>query len=151
MLKKPYIIGGGLALTVVILVLAFASGPVTAATYPKAVLAERLWNGSGHADKAGEPFRHWDGDGAVPTGCAKCHSRYGILDYMGYDGSAPNVIDSTAKTDSTVDCLVCHTDKNKGTLRSLRPLPRMRTAALPSRTTSDTSMPVISDTLPPVL
>ena len=118
MLKKPYIIGGCLALAVVILTLAFTSGPVTAATYPKAVLAERLWNGSGHADKAGEPFRHWDGDGAVPTGCAKCHSRYGILDYMGYDGTAPNVVNNTAKTDTTVDCLVCHTDKEKGTLRS---------------------------------
>jgi len=41
--------------------------------------------------------------------------------------------------------------RHSGTLRSLRPLPRMRTAALPSRATSATRMPVISDTRPPVL
>jgi hypothetical protein len=118
MLKKPYLIGGGLALVVIGLVLAVTSAPVTAATYPKAALAERLWKTSGHADTTGEPFRHWDSTGSVPTTCAKCHSRYGILDYMGYDGTAPNVVDNTAKTDTTIDCEVCHVDKNKGILRS---------------------------------
>ncbi len=117
MLKKPIIIGGALALAVVVLTLAVTSAPAIK-TSPKAVLAERLWKSSGHADKNGEPFRHWDGDGAVSTGCAKCHSRYGIIDYMGYDGSTPNVVDGPAKTDSTVDCLVCHTDDKKGILRS---------------------------------
>jgi hypothetical protein len=33
------------------------------------------WSVSGHANFTGEPFRHWAADGAVPTSCAKCHSR----------------------------------------------------------------------------
>jgi hypothetical protein len=118
MLKKPYIIGGGLALIVIGLVLAVTSGPVTAATYPKAALAERLWNTSGHADAESEVFHHWDDAGVVQTSCAKCHSRLGILDYMGYDGTASGVVDNAPPIGTTIDCEVCHVDKNKGLLRS---------------------------------
>jgi hypothetical protein len=118
MLKKPYIVGGGLALAVVVLVLAFTGGPVTAATYSKADRATQLWKMSGHADKAGMPFNDWNDAGSIPTTCAKCHSRYGIIDYMGYDGSNPNTVDMTAKIGTTVDCLVCHVDDKSGILRS---------------------------------
>ena len=63
--------------------------PVTAPLPDTPYLAE--WQGSGHADVAGEPFRHWDDaaenpDG-VPTTCAKCHTSAGSQDYLGADGS----------------------------------------------------------------
>jgi hypothetical protein len=39
------------------------------------------WSESGHANFKGEPFRHWDRDGSIPTSCAKCHSPHGFNDF----------------------------------------------------------------------
>jgi len=77
------------------------------------------WQGSGHADVAGEPFRHWDDaaenpDG-VPTTCAKCHTSAGYQDYLGVDGSEANKVDAAvpAADAQGVQCVTCH---NSGTI-----------------------------------
>ena len=45
-----------------------------------------------------EPFRHWDDATAnpdgVPVACAKCHTSAGYQDFLGADGSAPDVVDA---------------------------------------------------------
>jgi hypothetical protein len=70
------------------------------------------WLGSGHADSTAEAFRHWDEDDPVevPTSCAKCHSEYGYLDFLGVDGTAAGVVDNPAPVDSVVSCVTCHND-----------------------------------------
>jgi hypothetical protein len=46
-----------------------------------------------HRDDAGhfagntEPFRHWDSEGEVPAGCAKCHSATGLPEYLANNGT----------------------------------------------------------------
>jgi hypothetical protein len=68
------------------------------------------WAGSAHADAESEPFRHWDEEDPkeVPTGCAKCHSETGYLDFLGVDGSAAGVVDAAAPVDTVISCTVCH-------------------------------------------
>ena len=77
------------------------------------------WQGSGHADVASEPFRHWDDaaenpDG-VPATCAKCHSTAGYQDFLGLDGSEAGKVDAAvAAADAQgVQCQACH---NAGTI-----------------------------------
>ncbi|MCJ7681725.1 MAG: hypothetical protein MUP70_13425, partial [Candidatus Aminicenantes bacterium] len=36
----------------------------------------------GHFNGSGEAWRHWDGDGEVPSGCAKCHSATGLAEFL---------------------------------------------------------------------
>jgi hypothetical protein len=77
------------------------------------------WEGSGHADATAEAFRHWDEDGAVPTSCAKCHSKQGFRDWVGADGTAFESVENSVPIDpehpeATVhDCDSCH---NSGTM-----------------------------------
>ncbi len=68
------------------------------------------WEASGHADTTSESFVHWDEDDPpeIPTYCAKCHSLYGYLDYLGVDGSTVRQVDEAAKTGSVVYCRTCH-------------------------------------------
>lgn len=68
------------------------------------------WTDSGHADTESESFVHWDEDDPpeVPVNCAKCHSTYGYLDYLGEDGSEVNSVDSAHPIGSVVSCQVCH-------------------------------------------
>ncbi|MDF1513474.1 MAG: cytochrome c3 family protein [Anaerolineae bacterium] len=70
------------------------------------------WSVSGHADRASESFIHWDEDEPVviPKNCAKCHSLYGYLDYLGVDGSAMRIVDSPAKTGTVLYCNTCHNE-----------------------------------------
>ena len=75
---------------------------------------EYHWAQSGHADAAGEPFRHWDGDGQIQTACAKCHSTPGYLDYLGLDGTAAGKVDNPAPLGSTVECVACHNQVTRG-------------------------------------
>ena len=77
------------------------------------------WQGSGHADVASEPFRHWDDtaenpDG-VPTACAKCHTSTGYQDFLGLDGSEAGKVDANvpAADAQGVQCVACH---NPGTI-----------------------------------
>jgi hypothetical protein len=76
--------------------------------------AESLWEESGHADSTAEAFVHWDEDDppVVSDRCAKCHSTSGYLDFL-TDGS----VDAEPAVGETVECEVCHTDPDNGTLR----------------------------------
>ena len=76
---------------------------------PVEAISEK-WTDSGHADRESESFVHWDEDEPpeVPTNCAKCHSAYGYLDYLGEDGSTEQVVDAAATIGSVVNCYVCH-------------------------------------------
>jgi hypothetical protein len=117
MFKKPLVISLEIVLAVVVLFLALPSSDIQAGANNKKALAERLWKKSGHADKDSTAFNYWNTAGAVPTGCAKCHSTLGFKDFLGADGSAGGVVDKTAAIGTTVECDVCHTDKEKGILR----------------------------------
>src|SRR5512136_3084507 len=104
MSKKPYIIAAFMALAAVVLFLAFPSSDGLAGSVSKRLRAERLWKTSGHADKSGEPFNHWNADGQIPTTCAKCHSTPGFKDFLGADGSTVGVVDKAAAIGTTVEC-----------------------------------------------
>jgi len=68
------------------------------------------WAGSGHADSESASFTHWNEDdpAEIPARCAKCHSAYGYLDYLGEDGSEAYSVDAAAEIGSVVSCYVCH-------------------------------------------
>jgi hypothetical protein len=97
-----------------VLFLAGAAAAQTATTLDKDDHARRLWEKSPHADKTSEAFIHWNADGSIPTTCAKCHSTPGYRDYLGADGSAADVVNSTAPIGTTIQCEACHTDPEKG-------------------------------------
>ena len=71
------------------------------------------WGSSPHADVNSESFTHWNEKGEIPAECATCHSATGFQEYLGADGSAAGVIDSSHKTGSVVDCDTCHNDAAK--------------------------------------
>jgi hypothetical protein len=68
------------------------------------------WSKSPHANAKSESFRHWDKEGKVPKDCAKCHSGDGFRDFIGADGSAPNVIDAEPGVNSVIACTTCHNE-----------------------------------------
>ena len=72
------------------------------------------WLASPHADRSAEAFKHWneDKDRVVPGECATCHTSRGIMDYLGGDLRAVNVIDQPQPLGSTVDCATCHNAKS---------------------------------------
>ncbi len=69
------------------------------------------WIGSPHARRAAEPFNHWNKEGAIPVGCARCHSTPGFLDYLGADGTVPGVVDHPAPVGTVITCVACHNTK----------------------------------------
>jgi hypothetical protein len=78
---------------------------------PETVQAISLnWNTAGHSDRESVSFTYWDDrePAVIPAACAKCHSEYGYLDYLGEDGSEPYSVDSAHPVGSVVSCLVCH-------------------------------------------
>ncbi len=88
-------------------------GQVTLPPKPQAQSVQEIsqnWFDSGHANFNSESFTHWDGDvpAEIPTNCAKCHSAYGYLDFLGQDGSTPNIVDHPANIGSVLNCYVCH-------------------------------------------
>jgi hypothetical protein len=114
MLKRTSILALLAVVFALSIFLAGASADKQMTTQSKADHARRLWSGSPHADKADEPFTHWDEDGSIPTSCAKCHSTPGFKDYIGADGSAANVVDEEAALGTTVECEACHADPERG-------------------------------------
>jgi hypothetical protein len=76
----------------------------------KDVPFQEQWVGSGHADAEAEAFVHWnEADPAeVPTGCAKCHSTPGYLDFLGEDGTAAGTVENPAAIGSVIECVACH-------------------------------------------
>lgn len=118
-MKKRTVIGLLAFLAVVAAVLVVPGAKVDAAVNTKATRAMQLWKTSGHADKTAEAFKHWNtaSPAEIPSTCAKCHSTPGFLDFLGVDGSKAGVVDKNAPIGTTVECLVCHSDSNKGVLR----------------------------------
>jgi len=56
----------------------------------------------GHFDGSSETFRHWDGDGAVPGSCAKCHSASGLPTYLAEGANVSEPITNG------FECRTCH-------------------------------------------
>jgi len=111
MIRRSFIISLGLALAVVVLFLAFPTSRGHALVNFKKALAEREWKTSGHADKTAEPFIHWNSAGAVQATCSKCHSTPGFQDFLN------GITNKEEPIGTTVECDVCHTDKQNGILR----------------------------------
>jgi hypothetical protein len=120
MLKKTPVLVIGLIAAAVLLSLVLTSSQGTAAVNNKSDKAKRLWETSGHAARTDEAFVHWNNDSPpqISASCAKCHSTPGFKDFVGADGSAPGVVDSPAAIGTTVECEVCHTDRDSGILRN---------------------------------
>ena len=112
MIKKTQIVGIIFVVIVFLLVSVAAKSDSQAGVQSKKSHAEKLWMGSGHADQEAEAFKHWDEDGEIEVECAKCHSTPGFEDFI-QDG----VVDSAAALGTTVECEVCHTNPENGTLR----------------------------------
>ncbi len=118
MLKRSSLLILLVAVFALAVVLTSASAGKQVKVQSKADHAQKLWSGSGHADKTAEAFVHWDEDGSVPTSCAKCHSTPGYKDYIGADGSASNVVDQAAPLGTTVECEACHADPENGVVHN---------------------------------
>ncbi len=120
-MKKALILAGLLLLGAVVLVACggtpAATEPSTPAQAPVEIPYLADWQGSGHNDVAGEPFRHWDASdpAEVPTTCAKCHTSAGYRDFLGVDGSETGKVDAAvpAAQAQGVQCVACH---NVGTI-----------------------------------
>jgi hypothetical protein len=98
------------SLTLLIGLVVLAAGGYTAMGQGPEVPFEAMWQGSGHADKTAEAFKHWDTNNPaeVPTTCARCHSTPGYRDYLGVDGTAVGVVDNAAPIGTTIECTACH-------------------------------------------
>ena len=94
---------------------------------------EELWASSGHADAEAEAFRHWDEDDPkeVSDRCAKCHSSYGYLDFLGADGTEAGTVDNAAPVDSVINCTTCHNAATDALTSVVMPAP------VPSRPPAD--------------
>lgn len=108
--SKIFIISLGVLLTGFILV----NSGCKPAEIAFQTIQEALFSESGHGDETAEAFRHWDEDdpAVVPTGCAKCHSAGGFIDF-----AADGVVDSVAQP-ATLSCDVCHTNSETGANRT---------------------------------
>lgn len=81
---------------------------------PNLAKITEAWLSSPHADRSAEAFTHWNDEELrmVPKECATCHTSRGIIDYLGADLRALNVIDQSQPLGSTVDCVTCHNPKS---------------------------------------
>jgi len=80
------------------------------------------WASSGHADGYGEPFNHWNGEGEVQQGCARCHSSGGFqqLAESSAGGGLPDFDAVTAQSASypkVLNCETCHVPNGGGETR----------------------------------
>ncbi len=104
-----------------VLLVFFLLGGLTAILFGKVLLPPKAraetvqaiaqkWSTSGHADREDKPFTYWNDDDPpeIPPYCAKCHSAYGFLDFLGEDGTEPFVVNHPAPVGSVVSCEVCH-------------------------------------------
>lgn len=96
-----------------LMVLGAAFNGVQAQTPPLEIPYVAEWGSSGHADLLGEPFNHWDDEGVVPVGCAKCHSTPGYRDFLGADGSEAGKVDKPALIGTVITCVACHNDATR--------------------------------------
>jgi hypothetical protein len=78
----------------------------------KEVPFEEEWEFSGHADITAVAFSYWDNNdpAVIPANCARCHSTFGMLDFLGLDGTEVGVVNNDAPTGSVVMCIACHNE-----------------------------------------
>ncbi|MBA7692351.1 hypothetical protein ES703_100918 [subsurface metagenome] len=114
MFKKPQIVSILFVFLIAGLVLITTNCDFDVGALMEKIEAESLWEDSGHADRTSEAFWHWDEDdpAEVSTRCAKCHSTSGFEDFLLDDS-----VDNAVPVGETVECEVCHTDPDNGTLR----------------------------------
>jgi hypothetical protein len=74
---------------------------------------------AGHFAGDTEPFRHWDSEGEVPAGCAKCHSASGLPEYIANGGTeilTKSGVQITGVVAQPVSngfmCSTCHDESN---------------------------------------
>ncbi len=75
---------------------------------------------SGHFAGDTMPFRDWDADGAVPAGCARCHSATGMPQYIENNGTLLLTKSGSLQVTGIVEqpvangfmCSTCHDEKN---------------------------------------
>jgi hypothetical protein len=60
----------------------------------------------GHFAGSTEAFRHWDAEGEVPSGCAKCHSATGLPEFIANGANIANEISNGFM------CTTCHDEAN---------------------------------------
>lgn len=74
--------------------------------------ASRRWRRSTHADPRSEAFTYWNDEEPplIPADCAKCHSTYGYLDFLGEDGSPVGSVQQDAQVGTVLYCNVCHNE-----------------------------------------
>lgn len=101
-----------LAIVVLLAIKVFISNSEADANASK-ISGPDTWAGSPHADAQSESFTHWDDEGEIPENCAACHSESGFLDFIGADGTEPDVVNHPAVTGTVVSCETCHNDKAK--------------------------------------
>ena len=72
---------------------------------------------AGHFAGNTEPFRHWDSEGEVPAGCAKCHSAGGLPEFIANGGTevvAKSGVQITGIVAQPIAngfmCTTCHTE-----------------------------------------
>lgn len=101
-------------LWVIPLMIALAAATLIAGAGRQAIPAETRWASSGHADETAEAFLHWgpiDGNPledpcTVQAGCARCHSGYGFMGFVG-ESLPPGILENQV---GLVDCTACHND-----------------------------------------
>jgi hypothetical protein len=94
-------------------------------------ITKAIRNDVGHFDGTAMAFRDWDAEGAVPAGCAKCHSATGLPEFISNGGTVAvdgkgNVV-TTGTTEAEpangFACTTCHNDLTKFTLYPVTNVP----------------------------
>jgi hypothetical protein len=94
-------------------------------------ITKAVRNDVGHFDGTAMAFRDWDGEGAVPAGCAKCHSATGLPEFIANGGTVAvdgkgNVVTTgvtEAEPANGFACTTCHNDLTKFTLYPVTNVP----------------------------
>ena len=94
-------------------------------------ISKAVRNDVGHFDGTAEAFRHWDAEGMVAAGCAKCHSATGLPQFLENGGTVVvdgkgNVV-TTGVVEATpangFACTTCHDDLAKFTRYAVSNVP----------------------------
>ena len=119
MYKKPQILSILFAFLVAGIALITTNCDFDVGSLMEKLEAQSLWETSGHADRTAEAFNHWNEETPpeIPSYCAKCHSTTGYQDFLGIDGTAEGTVENNHAIGTTVECTVCHSDPDSGTLR----------------------------------
>jgi hypothetical protein len=76
-------------------------------------MANAQRNDPGHFAASSEAFRHWDEEGLVPGGCAKCHTADGLPQFL-YEASQASDgvsgVNVATHPSSGFNCATCHSD-----------------------------------------